>query len=129
MREPHEGSAVRERISQRMRARRYALGLSAAELSARTGVARSVIANWEVGRTNLTVDDYFALGIALGAEPDVFMRETVCARCSGLPPQGYTCADCGAGDKRDPCMACKNEPPEGFICRACGAGTTPEERP
>ena len=111
---------LRKRIGDRIRARRAVLGWSAAALSEKSGVPRNIIANFENQRTSMSVETYFALIGHLGVEPDLFMREVVCARCGGLPPQGFTCAECGAGIKGDPCMACHGDPPSGYICRACG---------
>lgn len=110
------------RLRARMRARRDALGLSAREVGERTGVSRSTIANFEVGRTSMSVEDYHAIVLELGVEPDVLMREVVCERCGGLPPQGLRCTACGAGNSNDLCMACRGEVPAGFACKACGLG-------
>jgi Helix-turn-helix len=119
---------LHERVADRLRSRRGALGLSARALSDKSGVPRNVIANFENLRTSMNVEAYFALLGALNVEPDLLMREVVCDRCGGLPPPGLSCAGCGAGREGDPCMACRGRVPVGFICRTCGSpgGSAPD---
>lgn len=119
--------SLNRRVAARLRMRRDQLGLSAAELQRLTGVSRSTIANFEGARTGLNIDAYFALVTALAMKPDVFMREVVCKSCGSMPPPGYSCSACGAGNEGDPCMACRGQIPAGFICRACGRASVEED--
>jgi transcriptional regulator with XRE-family HTH domain len=112
---------VRTRIAQRLRRRRNALGLSAAELSALSGVPRSVIANFEVGRTGLSVVAYVALATALGVDLDNVMRPDDCPVCQGFPTPGYRCQECGQAKALDvACLVCRDKPPVGMACQSCG---------
>lgn len=87
---------LRQRVGERLRSRRKALGLTAEALAAKVGIGRVTIAKFETGRQSLTIEAYYALITALGVEPDPFMRVEQCATCQGLPPLGFTCQRCGA---------------------------------
>jgi UDP-N-acetylglucosamine 1-carboxyvinyltransferase len=87
---------LRQRVGERMRNRRKALGLTAEALAAMVGINRVTIAKFETGRQSLTIEVYYALVTALGVEPDPLMRAELCATCQGLPPLGFTCQRCGA---------------------------------
>jgi transcriptional regulator with XRE-family HTH domain len=86
---------LRQRVGERLRARRKALGLSAEALATRAGIGRITVAKFETGRQSLTIEAYYALIVALGVEPDPLMRADECATCQGLPPLGFTCQRCG----------------------------------
>lgn len=115
---------VRTRIASRLRRRRYALGLSAAELADRSGVGRSVIANFEVARTGLSVESYVALATALGIELDIVMRPEDCPVCEGFPTPGFRCQECGQAKALTvACVVCRDKPPTGMACQSCGEGS------
>jgi DNA-binding XRE family transcriptional regulator len=118
---------VRARAGERLARRRHQLGLSGAALAALTGVSRGTIANFETGRTSLSVEAHHAILVALGAEPDMLLRETVCGSCGGFPPDGFVCVACGEGN--GVCGGCGGHPPPGFSCQACGATTEREPAP
>ncbi len=114
---------VRTRIASRLRRRRNALGLSGAELADRSGVPRNVIANFELGRTGLSVESYVAIATALGVELDIVMRPEDCPVCEGFPTPGFRCQECGQAKALTvACMVCRDKPPAGMTCQSCATG-------
>lgn len=114
---------VRARIAARLRRRRTALGVTAGVLAEQTGVPRNVIANFETGRTGLSVEAYVALASALRVELDVVMRPEDCPVCEGFPTPGFRCGECGQSKALDvACVVCRDKPPVGMACQACGSG-------
>lgn len=120
---------VRTRIATRLRRRRTALGITAGALAEQSGVPRNVIANFETGRTGLSVEAYVALATVLGVELDIVMRPEDCPVCEGFPPDGFRCQECGlARPLAVACVACRDKPPVGMACQSCGTGEASDGR-
>lgn len=98
-----------------VRSRRESLGMTKTGLSRRLaefGRAMSidVITKIEQGIRPVDVDDLVALVTALDMPRDfeVLTGAAACTRCSGRPPEGFTCNECGSGQVH-------SEPAEGPI--------------
>jgi transcriptional regulator with XRE-family HTH domain len=89
------GNVFRLRKSRNMTQPQLGTAMSAA------GVAwdRSIIANVEAGRRqNFTVAELAALAAVFGIrDPWELTKAPSCGRCAGKPPEGFICANCGAG--------------------------------
>jgi transcriptional regulator with XRE-family HTH domain len=75
---------------------------SAQDLTNRTGIPRSVLANLETGRRDaITVDELVAIAEAFNLSPVQLLDGTYCRQCHGAPPDGFICATCDAGRSVD----------------------------
>ncbi|WP_412080769.1 helix-turn-helix transcriptional regulator [Streptomyces sp. SCL15-4] len=99
------GPAAR-RIGQHLKRLRQKAGISQAEAGRRIAEQRGVPA-WsrqainaaERGGRAWTADDLVALAAAFGVTPgSLFGEVPTCTRCQGVPPDGFRCNTCGAGN-------------------------------
>ncbi len=81
-------------FGQRIKRARKRRGWNMRNLEAKSGVSINTISRTEHGG-DLTFSNAVALAGALGLSLDGLLAESVCTRCDGSPPAGFTCTACG----------------------------------
>ena len=71
--------------------------LSMRQLAAKAGVSASTVMRAELG-CDIALSTAFARASVLDTSAGALLAEPVCATCDGIPPEGFTCNDCGRGD-------------------------------
>lgn len=101
--DPHQEQAtvISNAVSVNMRRMRKKRGWSRPQLveeltAAGCPVRLITLANLELGRrAEVSVDLTVALGRVFGVSVEDLCSASLCDTCSGLPPAGFTCNDCG----------------------------------
>jgi transcriptional regulator with XRE-family HTH domain len=92
------GSNLSSVVIENLRLIRKQKGHTQLEFAGLIGVPPSVVSNYEVRAVyNVSVDMLSNVGTALDVVPWT-LTSSLCPRCSGMPPEGFSCNDCGAGE-------------------------------
>jgi len=80
----------------RVRLERRRLGWSTSELARRAGISEGSLRKTEAGFTCMRLPPAVRVAAALGAPLDKLTAPPGCGTCYDRPPDGFTCAACGA---------------------------------
>lgn len=90
--------SVPPRFGRRLQREREARHWSLREAAEKAGVAAATIMRAEQGR-DVALSNAIAFAAAYGVSMDALLAGSACEVCDGMPPDGFACLSCGAGNR------------------------------